>query len=129
MPRGILGDHGKALWRELAPLLAKAGLLTELDRPALTMTCLAWQHAIDANALLGKGLLLKSARTDREIVKNPAWSIFVASMAAWRQWANEFGLTPAARASIEVTTLESEGMTLAELLFASVGESPSEDGG
>jgi P27 family predicted phage terminase small subunit len=125
VPRGKLPKDGQALWRVIAPVLDRLGVLTEADLPALEMLCLhysvtrlAWQSLND------DGLTVESiVETEDEkritIKKNPAASIFRENSLAFKSYLAEFGLTPASRVRLKVDTTEKE-MSLAEMLFEAV---------
>lgn len=117
VPRGRLDAEGRRLWKILAEPLARNGILTELDLPALEMLC---HHFSIARS--GK---LESDRTGvtstgaRGKVKNPATSVFEQNSKLFIRYAAEFGLTPSSRVRIKVDLKEKE-KTLAELLFEGI---------
>lgn len=84
--------HGRDHWDELAPLLSKAGLLTEGDRPALALLCRAY------------------ARLRLDPLDDRANDLY-------RRMLIEFGLTPSARSRIKGTG-EKPKDALAEFLAA-----------
>src|SRR5262249_42401894 len=88
------------VWRRLAPRLWKLGLLTELDREAFKGFCEAVARREDASKLLAAGILIRGR--DGPLVTNPAWRVWRGADTAVRRYAAEFGLTPAARAGIEI---------------------------
>lgn len=58
-----LNGPALAKWAELAPRLAKAGILTELDRDCLAGYCMAYGTLIDADEKLQRtGILMKGYR-------------------------------------------------------------------
>lgn len=71
-----LPDFAREHWAELAPMLSRAGLLTEGDRPALAALCLAYA----------------SMRLDPHDVK---------ARESYRRMLVEFGLTPSSRSRIK----------------------------
>lgn len=71
-----LDGHGIDHWNELAPLLQKAGLLTEGDRPALALLCRAY------------------ARLRLDPMDDKANDLY-------RRMLVEFGLTPSSRSRIK----------------------------
>ena len=79
-------DH----WNELAPMLSKAGLLTEGDRPALALLCRAY------------------ARLRLDPLDDKANDLY-------RRMLVEFGLTPSSRSRIKATA-EKPKDALAEFL-------------
>ena len=97
----------KSLWRELAPLLANMGVLTEADRRALELVCSTYaeyRHADDDVKVNGITYQTTSTTGDTVIKANPA--VAMRSDAAKRYLAliKEFGLTPSSRAGVKVET-------------------------
>ena len=96
-----LSGAAKAEWRRLRPELERLGLLTVLDRAALSAYCEAWADFVWA---------VKTIRTSGRITKagngtcipHPAVAIKRQSMQRIRELANEFGFSPAARARIDL---------------------------
>lgn len=114
-PRGRLPDAGKRLWRYLVPKLADLGLLTELDTTALEMMCLHYATAVEAETLLREeGLVTIGAKGG--LVKHPAVQILRDNSIAFRQYAEQFGLTPSSRSRITMPMPE-EPDELEALLF------------
>ena len=114
-PRGRLPVEGKRLWRYLAPRLAELGLLTEMDTTALEMMCLHYATAVQAERLIRReGLVTTGVRGG--LVKHPAVQILRDSSTAFRQYAEQFGLTPSSRARIELP-MPDEPDELERLLF------------
>jgi phage terminase small subunit len=74
-PPKWLGRYGRSLWRRLAPLLVKQGVLTVIDLPALEMLADEWDN----------------------IRRNPQEN---GARDRLRKWMLEFGLTPSARSRI-----------------------------
>lgn len=101
-PPARLPAHVATVWRELAPKLRRAMVLTELDTDLLEMTCAAianYRLTIDKTA--DGRLMQKNAETGA--VSLSPWLIiqsmtFKQSMAALREW----GATPAARSRVMV---------------------------
>lgn len=110
-----LNDEGKREWRRIVKVLVRLGLYTVVDRAALAMYCQAWGRWVEAeNKLNEVDLVIASDKGN--LYQNP-W-LGVASK-AWSQLSKilpEFGLTPSARARLEVIPQEDEP-TLAEMLF------------
>ncbi len=70
MPRHLLGP-ARAEWKRIAPLLLDLGLLTELDRAALTLYCQAWGDVV---VLSGQINAEKRAATDSGLPEaNALW--------------------------------------------------------
>lgn len=100
MPRGVLPKEGRRLWRELVPKLEKLGVVTEVDGPALVMLCLHYAFAVQAGRQLRQeGITIQDRDVRR---KHPALQILRDHSAAWRQYAEQFGLTPSARSRLSI---------------------------
>ena len=115
VPRGQLSAQGKRVWRQLAPVLASTGLLTEADQLALLFLCHAADVAMQAQAELEQVGL---TQVDDKGVIRPTPQVRIAK--DWQQmflrWAVEFGLTPSARGKLHVEGADQE-RSLAEILF------------
>lgn len=73
-PARLAGD-ALAHWNEMAPQLARAGLLAERERGALLALCLAYGHMIEMPS--------------------------IPNIDCYRRMLGEFGLTPAARPKVQ----------------------------
>lgn len=115
VPRGQLSAEGKRVWRQLAPMLAKNGLLTEADGLALLMLCHAATIAMRAHAEAEEVGL---TQVDDKGVIRPTPQVRIAK--DWQQvflrWCTEFGLTPSARGKLHVEG-DAQERSLAEILF------------
>jgi len=99
----------------LTPRLFKLGLLTEVDAPALAGLCAAWSDFRVTTAVLKKKGLTFKTRTGY-IAQRPEVGIRNKALQIIRSFGSEFGLTPAARASIEI----SDANENAEDFFAAI---------
>lgn len=90
------------VWRQLAPQLRKAQILTALDVPALEITCEAVAQFRLAMAKTEDGKVLTKNPETGSVALSP-WEI-AKSMAAKRALAmlREFGATPSARSKMMV---------------------------
>lgn len=93
--------RAKQEWKRVAPLLAKLGLLTKLDRGALAAYCQAyatWAKACCKVKRQGELILT----TNGNLQQNP-W-IWIANRALdqMNKYISEFGLSPASRSRIEI---------------------------
>lgn len=116
-----LGEEARREWRRIAPLLHRAGLLTEVDVVALGMMCEALAVYHQAKEAMGnEGLIVVSDKGNS--YQHPALGILNSARSDILRWAREFGMTPAARSRI---SLEGDGAgepSLADLLFEAVGK-------
>jgi P27 family predicted phage terminase small subunit len=96
-PPAWLDDRGRAHWRELAAILAPAGLLTAGDRPALAQLCDDFSTIV--GSIEGPG--------DNDVGDYDAVRAFLASADKardrYRRMLVEFGLTPSSRSRIKST--------------------------
>ena len=103
-PPAELGEFGAEHWRELAPRLIEAGILTDLDWPVFLQLCEAWQQWQENGRQV--------ARTGGPIIRgkdpnNPAswqWNPYVhleeRGRKAYHRLATEFGMTPSSRTKV-----------------------------
>jgi P27 family predicted phage terminase small subunit len=91
-----LSDAGRDLWNTLAPSMHASRLLTLWDAEAFAVYCEAViRHREACKVVQEKGVMLGR-------VKNPALQIVRDTAATIRSYSQEFGLTPSARASINL---------------------------
>jgi P27 family predicted phage terminase small subunit len=96
-----LPKEAKKEWRRVAKELKSCGLLTAVDRAALTGYCESWARYVDASENLQKfGSVVKSP--NGYPILNPYVSICNAAMKEMRAFLTEFGMTPASRSKISV---------------------------
>ena len=101
-PRG-LGAMAMAEWRRVTKELERAGVLAEVDRGVLTAYVTAWQHMMEAEAILRKeGVVIQSKRGDTGPVKNPAWQIYREANRTMLAAATQLYITPVSRLRIPV---------------------------
>jgi P27 family predicted phage terminase small subunit len=101
-PPARLPDTVKVVWRELAPKLRRAMVLTELDTDLLEMTCASIANYRLSVEKTAEGKLMQKNAETGAISMSP-WLIiqsmtFKQGMAALREW----GATPAARSRVMV---------------------------
>jgi len=81
IPKTLAGEAAE-YWRRNAPILIKAGLLTDADRDSFIVLCLTWERLCKA--------------TDAGTIE------WVCLSKQYQNFAKSFGLTPAARKSLKV---------------------------
>jgi P27 family predicted phage terminase small subunit len=102
-PPEYLNPAGAAEWRRVAPLLAKNGLLSELDLDGLGVYCRAFADWRDATAKLEQfGTVIKAP--SGYPIQSPYVSIAAKALAVMRAFMTEFGLTPASRTRVTRST-------------------------
>ncbi len=98
-----LTPKAREVWDRLSPDLVAKKVATNWDRDSFTVYCECVAAFSGARDLLGAGLLVKGRSHGAGLVTNPAWRIFRDAAQLVRTYALEFGLTPAARASVSIT--------------------------
>lgn len=117
MPRGVLPASARKMWREWAPELQRLGLLTPLDAPMFTLTCMWAGVALDAaKEIRNTGLIDEDSRGRER--KSRALSVLRAASSELRQLSRCFGLSPADRPDLVAAPEEADD--LEKLLFRRV---------
>jgi P27 family predicted phage terminase small subunit len=89
-------------WRRVVKPLAAAGLLTDVDRAALSGYCVAWARWIDAESKLKEfGSVLRSPSKGFPVL-SPYLIIANAAMNQMRRFLSDFGMSPATRSQLRV---------------------------
>lgn len=92
-----LPSEGKALWDDIVPRLYQAGLLDAVDGAALKIMCEQWAIAERALKVVRKQGYFTRGSTG-QMTEHPALAIVARAHATFRQYAELFGMAPAARA-------------------------------
>ncbi len=115
MPRGLT-PAARRIWRDLAPALVDAGLLSAVDSGPFGLYCQALAFAMDAaGQLAADGLTVADRTHGGELRKHAAWQIFTQANATVASWAAHFGTTAKARTALPVED-NTAGMGLQEYL-------------
>ena len=102
LPPAWLDDTAKTEWRRIAPMLARNGLLTEMDLDALTAYCHAWCVWKDANQKIRQfGMVIKAQNGFP--MASPYLPIANKAMVTMKGLMTEFGMTPSARSRVAVS--------------------------
>jgi len=102
-PPETLPVEAQLVWMEIAAILVKAQMLTELDLPQLEVYCLSYIRWRNAEAELDdKGMLMSFTRDTGEIYEQvrPEVGLARTYYAQMKTAADALGLSPAARAKI-----------------------------
>ena len=114
-PPAELTEDARREWRRVAKQLKTAGLLTALDRAALSAYCTAvaqWREAERALARMAaldpvtKGMLVKTSNGNP--IQNPMLGIANTARRDMVRFAAEFGMTPSARSRVHVDPSEAQ---------------------
>lgn len=93
---GFLDEEALRMWNKLVPELSRLGLLTVVDLEALSAACISWSIAIKATeAIKAEGIIVPDGAG--RVHKHPAIQILRDSLATFKAFAAEFGLTPSSR--------------------------------
>jgi len=117
MPVG-LSAPAKAVWKQVVPELAEAGVLRSVDLIALE--AFVSQVAVMREAqrgLRGASLLVKGSRG--QPVRNPLLDVQAQAQAEVRKWCERFGMDPATRTRLGLASVR--GKTLEQELVAKLG--------
>ena len=100
MPAQLVGEAA-AEWARVVPGLAALGLATDLDRAALTAYCVSWARWMESEAALAtEGRVTRGV--EGSLVASPWVAIAREDRKSLREFAVEFGMTPAARTRVKV---------------------------
>ena len=100
-PPAHLDDRAKAKFTELAQMLARYGVMSELDAGALARYAVVWCRWVDAEAEIKKrGPVVKT--TGDNIIQNPFLAVANKCLLQMAQIESEFGLTPSSRSRIRM---------------------------
>ena len=104
---GVLTDGAKREWKRVAPRLYDLGLLTHLDRGALSIYVDSWDRWVTAlKALKDEDMVVTTPNGG--MIQNPYIGIANRASEKARVFGGLFGLNPSARPRISVTPPESE---------------------
>ncbi|KPK71857.1 MAG: hypothetical protein AMJ84_05415 [Acidithiobacillales bacterium SM23_46] len=104
IPRWLTGEARRE-WQRTAPLLARLGLLTQIDRTMLAIYCQAFADWRQADRFLqdmiagGSGVVVVTKKGN--VVQNPALAVRNQAVERLRKIAAEFGMSPASRVGLE----------------------------
>lgn len=99
-PPAWLHETAKREWRRLAPVLARAGLLTALDVDALTSYCVQYSLWRQAVAVLRRKGVIQVDKETGIARQSPYLLIARQTQASLTKLLVEFGMTPSARARV-----------------------------
>lgn len=106
-PPSWLTREAKAEWKRIAPSLERLDLVKAEDRATLAAYCEVWSRLVAANREIRKhGLVVRNTSVRKDgtetvwFTKNPAVSIAEQAETRLRQYANDFGLTPAGERNV-----------------------------
>lgn len=101
MPPHFLKGEALAEWGRIVPELEKIGMLSVVDRAALTAYCQSWASFVEATEDIRLRGLVVPGR-EGVMVKNPSVGMQRDALNQIRAWCTEFGLTPSARSRMQL---------------------------
>lgn len=100
-PPDHLDEDAQAKFIEMAEMLARHGVMTELDTGALARYVVIWRRWIEAEEeVKRRGHVVKTSNDN--IIQNPFLAVANRCLAQMHQIEAEFGLTPSSRSRIRV---------------------------
>ena len=100
-PPAHLDERARAKFAVMAELLARHGVMTELDAGALSRYVVVWCRWVDAEAeIKRRGPVVKTEGGN--IIQNPFLAVANKCLLQMAQLESEFGLTPSSRSRIRV---------------------------
>lgn len=105
-PEG-LGDEAKKEWRRISKELFRLGLLSEIDRAALAVYCVAWGRWLEAEEKLRQhGVVVKSP--SGYPIQSPFLTVANQAMKQMTRLLVEFGMSPSSRSRVTARPQEDE---------------------
>jgi P27 family predicted phage terminase small subunit len=99
--------YAKAEWDDLVPELHRLGLLTRIDRAALTAYCISYHRWLECEDFVFEHGAVMTLRNDKGEVRwvqpVPQAGLGLKHLEKCRQFLVEFGLTPSSRSRLSVT--------------------------
>jgi P27 family predicted phage terminase small subunit len=100
-PPDHLDEEASTKFIEMAEMLARHGVMTELDTGALARYVVIWRRWLEAEAeVKRRGHVVKTSNDN--IIQNPFLSVANKCLAQMHQIEAEFGLTPSSRSRIRI---------------------------
>ena len=100
-PPDHLDERAKAKFTQVAEMLARHGIMTELDANAIARFAVVWCRWVDAEAEIKKrGPVVKT--TADNVIQNPFLAVANKCLLQMAQIESEFGLTPSSRSRIRM---------------------------
>ena len=107
-PPEELSADAQAEWERVTPMLYELGLLSQIDRAALTAYCVAWGRWMEAEAALKKhGVVVKSPNGFP--VQSPFLAVANRAMKQVKEFLAEFGVSPSSRTRVSASKKPAEG--------------------
>ena len=115
-PPAHLDERARAKFTEMAGMLARCGVMTELDADALARYCVIWCRWLDAEAeIKRKGPIVKTEAGN--IIHSPYLAVANRCHRQLAQLESEFGLTPSSRSRVRAASPPIESDPIAAKYF------------
>ena len=115
-PPPELDQIAKEEWMYIVPLLTESGVLTAIDKTAITAYCMLFSRWIQAEAEIRKSGCVSKGSTG-SLVISPWVRIASKAVEEMRSLMSEFGMTPVARSRINVASTRTVEDELDRALF------------
>lgn len=101
MPKGQLDDVAKKEWKRMGPILAKLGILTEIDHGLFEAMCISYSDWVKYSKQSREKPLIKSPAT-QYIQVSPFITLAQKALSNYLKIAVEFGLSPSSRSGLKI---------------------------
>src|SRR3954470_6373028 len=101
-PPDHLDEVAKREWERITMLLSQVGLMAQLDMAGVAAYCVSYSRWADAEKRVAKHGTIVLSPDKKFPMKSPYLCIAESAMESMRKLLGEFGLTPAARARVQV---------------------------
>ena len=99
-PPTWLSREAKAEWKRVAPGLERLDLIKPEDRAAFAAYCETWARFVDATRTVNREGITAMNPDSGRLAVHPAVRVAEAASTHLRQYAEQFGLTPAAERNV-----------------------------
>lgn len=99
-PPTWLSREAKAEWKRVAPGMQRLDLIKPEDRATLAAYCETWARFVEATKTVNREGITSLNPESGRLAVHPAVRVAEAASTQLRQYANEFGLTPAGERNV-----------------------------
>ena len=112
-PEHIQGE-GRKEWNRICLELKKLGLITEIDRAAISVYCQAWDRWVEAEDMVRKHGTIVKVGDNNHPMQSPYLSVANTAMKTMMSTLVEFGMTPSSRTRVKAATGKTDDEKKAE---------------
>ncbi len=101
-----LDEYGRKEWDRICKLLKSMGVLSATDAPAIEQYCESyseWRRAKEKVEKIGLAIVSKDKKGNIVVRRNPFLSVKQQAAHLCHRYLSEFGLTPSARSSLDIS--------------------------